>query len=74
MWYYLGVGKTKRGERVTKHMTCGCSNCHESKLNASQERKKYFKREANRALRRVINHTAAWENPLDVVRGRDLWA
>ena len=41
-------------------MTCGCSNCHESKLNASQERKKYFK--------------AAWENPLDVVRGRDLWA
>jgi hypothetical protein len=58
---------------MTKHMTCDCNNCHESKLSASPERKKYFKREANRALRRVINRTNAWENPLEVVRARDLW-
>jgi hypothetical protein len=58
---------------MTKHMTCDCNNCHEAKLNASQERKKYFKREANRALRRVINRTTASENPLDAVRACDLW-
>jgi hypothetical protein len=51
---------------MTKHMTCDCNNCHESKLSASPERKKY-------ALRRVINRTNAWENPLEVVRARDLW-